>query len=506
VLNSLRFRLVASCLLIVVITLAAAGVGLYARLGSYRNQLTTSTLRQVAAPIYYNLTLFAPQASTPRSGQRLRTELLDYLRIQQQESGVIVLLIDKDGAVIREANVDSTLLDEHFDVPPPPSRGPNFSQLPDGTHTTADGRTLLYVTVPVPVLVRGQQPGINAIVVALPESAGPNVYKDLRQRLFFAGAVGMAAAVVAALVLWASLYRPMGKVTRGIRAVARGDYRERVPVSGPGEVRALAQDVNTMSDAVQASQRAVREFLANVSHELRTPLTSIRGFSQAMQDGTLDTPEERTRAARVIDVESRRLLHLVGELMDLSRIESGQQSMNVADVSVAELLQHVREVFSIRAGDAGIELQVQQDGDAIVSADFDRIEQVLGNLMDNAFRHARRGQRVVVGARKAAGNFAELFVSDEGEGIPAPDLPHVFDRFYRSKDEVSGTGAGLGLTISREIVRAHGGEIRAESRPGGGTTFAFTLPLSTGAPPEPKRSPTEPPAAGGTLGLPGATS
>ncbi len=97
------------------------------------------------------------------------------------------------------------------------------------------------------------------------------------------------------------------------------------------------------------------------------------------------------------------------------------------------------------------------------------------NLLDNALRHTRRGQRVTIGARASRGGFAELYVSDEGEGIPASDLPHVFDRFYRSKDEASGTGVGLGLAISREIVRAHGGEIRAEPARGGGTTFVFTL-------------------------------
>jgi signal transduction histidine kinase len=279
-----------------------------------------------------------------------------------------------------------------------------------------------------------------------------------------------------ALVLWAWIFRPLGRVTSGIRAVARGDYRERVEVSGPTEVQALAHDVNTMADSVQTSQRALREFLANVSHELKTPLTSIRGFSQAMMDGTLDTPEERARAAGVIDVESRRLLHLVGELLDLSRIESGQQVMNVANVGVTELLAHVREVFALRAEESGVTIELQEkSADAVVVADFDRVEQVLGNLIDNALRHTRRGQRVTIGARAVRGGFAELFVSDEGEGIPASDLPHVFDRFYRSKDESSGTGVGLGLAISREIVRAHGGEIRAEAARGGGTTFVFTL-------------------------------
>src|SRR5207249_7884313 len=140
------------------------------------------------------------------------------------------------------------------------------------------------------------------------------------------------------------------------------------------------------------SQRTLRQFLANVSHELKTPLTSIRGFSQAMVDGTLDTPEERERAVRVIDSESRRVLHLVEELLDLSRIESGQHRMEMTAVRVSELLGQIGDVFSMRAEDAGVTLDVEMPrGDIAVEADFERIEQVLGNLVDNAFRHTPRG-------------------------------------------------------------------------------------------------------------------
>jgi signal transduction histidine kinase len=197
-----------------------------------------------------------------------------------------------------------------------------------------------------------------------------------------------------------------------------------------------------------------------------------------MLDGTLTTPEERARAARVIDAESRRVLHLVGELLDLSRIESGQQRMEMAGMRVDELLAHVSDVFTLRAEDAGISLEVRDEGSAapvVVRADFDRIEQVLGNLLDNAFRHTQRGGRVELGTRDA-GEFVELYVADDGQGIDPGDLPHVFDRFYRSQlGEPEMPSAGLGLAISREIVRAHGGAIRASARPGAGAELAFTL-------------------------------
>ncbi|MDP9236153.1 MAG: HAMP domain-containing histidine kinase [Chloroflexota bacterium] len=475
--KSLRSRLIASFVLIVVITLVTAGAALFARFGGYRDQLTVSTLRSVAAPVYYNLTLF-PNANGAGNARVLRSDLQTYLKLQSQDTGVIVLLLDADGNVIPETNVDDSLLYEHFDVPAPPARGPNFSQLPEGRHTTAGGRKLLYVTVPTPRAVRLQPAGVAAIVVALPEASPRSVFRDIFPRLLFAGGIGLTAAILAALVVWGWAFRPLGKVTGGIRAVARGDYGQRVVVSGPAEVRALAEDVNTMADSVETSQRALREFLANVSHELRTPLTSIRGFSQAMLDGTLDTREERERAARVIDVEARRLLHLVGELLDLSRIESGQQAMQLAGVAASELLAHIGDVFAPRAEESGVALHITPADGVTVRADFDRIEQVLGNLLDNAFRHTPRGGRIEAGVRRAAPGFAEFYVTDSGTGIAADQLRHVFDRFYRSSGDTPGSGVGLGLTISREIVRAHGGEIRAESSPGG-ATFAFTLPSST---------------------------
>jgi signal transduction histidine kinase len=482
VFNSLRFRLAASFILIIVVTLAAAGIALFARLGGYRDELTTSTLRQVAAPIYYNLTLFQP-ADNERpliAGRRLRTELDDYLRLQTETTGVVVLPIDANGRVI--ANPDDTRFDgATFAVPPPPQRGPNFSDLPQGEFT-ANGETMQYVTVPTTRLVRAQEAGIYAIVVALPQSDGRDVWRDLSPRLIFAGLIGLFAALLTVLVVWASLFRGLGKVTRGLRAVAAGDYQSRVPESGPSEVRALARDVNRMADSVETSQRTLREFLANVSHELRTPLTSIRGFSQAMLDGTLESPEERARAARVIDAESRRVLHLVGELLDLSRIESGQQSMDLADVDAAELLAHVADVFALRSEESGVALVVANSPAGLTArADFDRIEQVLGNLIDNAFRHTPRGGRIDISAATVA-RLVEFRVADNGEGIADADLPHVFDRFYRSAlGERETPGSGLGLAIAREIVRAHGGTIRAESRAGGGTTFSFTLPAASSA-------------------------
>jgi len=490
-LNSLRFRLYAAFGLIIAITLSVAGFAFFFPLGGYREDQAVSTLRQVALPVYYNLTFFGRDLTA--------RELALYLRQQSSETDIIILVVDSSGRVVREAAAESSLLDETFDLG---SRQlpQDFRHLYEGTHHTQDGRDLFFVAVPLPPRFALGPLRASALVLALPKDSAGSVIGDLTPRLLLAGLAGLGVAIVAGLVLSRSVYLPLQRVTRAAVSVARGNYQEKVPVQGPTEARALAENFNRMTEAVHSSQQTLRDFLANVSHELKTPLTSIRGFSQALRDGTITEPEGEERAARVIEDESRRLLHLVEELLDLSRIESGQESMKRAPVPVGELFAHCAEVFSLRSQETGVSLEVESGDVPPVLGDFDRLEQVLGNLLDNAFRHTPAGGSVRLSARlpdgqagTASGGWVELSVADSGEGMPPEELAQVFDRFYkgdaalRRAQDAAGRGTGLGLAISREIVHAHGGEIRAESNPGAGTRFVVTLPAA----PEADRSTSE---------------
>jgi two-component system sensor histidine kinase ResE len=217
---------------------------------------------------------------------------------------------------------------------------------------------------------------------------------------------------------------------------------------------------------------------------LKTPLTSIRGFSEAMLDGTIDDTEGIERSAKIISDESNRVLRLVQELLELSRIESGQVSMQQEDLNLNELFEHVSEVFALRAEETGVKLEMALNGSSHIRGDFDRLEQVLNNLLDNAFRHTPSGGNVRVASRDLQPGILQVTVSDTGSGIPAQDVPHLFERFYRANGARNKKGYGLGLAISREIVRAHGGEIWATSEPQRGTTFVFTLPTAGRAAPK----------------------
>ncbi len=477
-LNSLRLRLYAAFGLVIAVTLGVAGFAFFFPLGGYREDLAASTLREVALPVYYNIAYFSRANITP-------TELARYLQEQSQETDIIILVLNTSGEVVREVAAEPSLLDETFDLAA--MRLSEDVRHPyEGTHQTEDGRELLVVAVSLPPRWALGELRASALVLALPKESAGTVVGDLTPRLLLAGLAGLGAAILVGLLLSRSVYRPLQRVAKATVSVARGNYREKVPVEGPAEARGLAEDFNRMTEAVRGSQQTLRDFLANVSHELKTPLTSIQGFSQALRDGTLTEQEGQERAVRVIENESRRLLHLVEELLDLSRIESGQESMKRAPVPVDELFAHCAEVFSLRSGETGASLEVENENAPPVLGDFDRLEQVLGNLLDNAFRHTPAGGSIRLAARPAsrqagtgAGGSVELFVSDSGEGIPPEELAHVFDRFHRG--EAAGRGAGLGLAISREIVRAHGGEIRVESSPGAGTRFVLTLPA---APPD----------------------
>jgi signal transduction histidine kinase len=471
--------------LIIAITLSVAGFAFFFPLGGYREDQAVSTLRQVALPVYYNLTFFGRDLTA--------RQLALYLRQQSSETDIIILVVDSSGRVVRDAAAEPSLLDETFDLGPS-QLSQDFRHLYQGTHRTQDGRELFFVAVPLPPRFALGPLRASALVLALPKDSAGSVIGDLTPRLLLAGLAGLGVAIVAGLVLSRSVYLPLQRVARAAVSVSRGNYQEKLPVQGPAEARALAENFNRMTEAIRSSQQTLRDFLANVSHELKTPLTSIRGFSQALRDGTITEREGEERAARVIEDESRRLLHLVEELLDLSRIESGQESMKRAPVPVGELFAHCAEVFSLRSQETGVSLEVESGDVPPVLGDFDRLEQVVGNLLDNAFRHTPAGGSVRLSAclpdRQAAtagGGWVELSVADSGEGMSPEELAQVFDRFYkgdaalRRAQDAAGRGTGLGLAISREIVRAHGGEIRAESSPGAGTRFVVTLPA---APPD----------------------
>lgn len=222
-------------------------------------------------------------------------------------------------------------------------------------------------------------------------------------------------------------------------------------------------------------ERTREEFVANVSHELRTPLSMIKGYIETLLDGARHDPEVAERFLRTVDRNTRRLDALIQDLLAISELESGRVKLNLGPVRLADVVEKVFTDLKTRAAAKDVKF-LNEAEELTVTADEGRLQQVLTNLVDNAIKYGRTGGTVAVGGRGLDGK-AELFVRDDGPGIPAEALERVFERFYRvdkARSREQG-GTGLGLSIVKHIVQSHGGVVWATSEPGKGTTFFFTL-------------------------------
>jgi signal transduction histidine kinase len=327
--------------------------------------------------------------------------------------------------------------------------------------------------------------GAAEVVVAAPETRlavlqyfGDNLLAPVLE----AGVVAAILSALLSILIARSIASPLQRMAVTAQAIARGDYTHPAPVTGPKEVRTLGAALNSMAGEVQAAQQAQREFVANVSHELKTPLTSIQGFAQAIVDGAASSPEALRHAGGIIYDEADRLRRLVEGLLDLARLDAGRGAFHRAPVDLRLVLGVTADKFSLRAREKGVALQTSLPPVLpTLVGDADRLAQVFTNLLDNALKHTPQGGRVMLAAASADGGLA-VSVADTGEGIPLEDQQHIFERFYqvdksRARPEAR-SGAGLGLTISKEIVEAHEGRVRVESVPGLGSKFTVWLPLA----------------------------
>ena len=295
--------------------------------------------------------------------------------------------------------------------------------------------------------------------------------------LLQAGIAGIIIAIVLAALISRTIAQPLQRLAKAATDVARGDYAAHVPVSGPGEVRTLAESFNRMTAEVQAANDAQRDFLGNVSHDLKTPLTSIQGYAQAIIDGAA---EDTKAAAQTIYEEASRLNRMVVELTDLERLQAGKLSMRREPIDMRALSQGVVQSLAVVAEQKSLKLETDLAPVPVVIGDGDRLAQVLMNLISNALKCTPAGGtvRVLAGAEPGGVNIS---IQDSGIGIPAEEQPRVFERFYQV-DKARGPqrGTGLGLAIAKEIVEAHGGRISVESQGRDqGAVFRVWLPSAS---------------------------
>jgi two-component system OmpR family sensor kinase len=411
-------------------------------------------------------------------------------------------LQEQAATLSNEINQPITVLDPRgivlVDSQTPGEAGSDESSLPE-VQTAASGQ-------PGAVIRFDPDDNADALFSVAPVRVGSNLVGIIRLELQMSliresssqfwiriiGAATLAAGLTAVVSLWfaKTLTDPIAAITRAASALADGDLKRRVHVAGPEELTQLAHSFNFMADRVSDVMEDQRGFVANAAHELRTPLTTIRLRADALADGAKDDPAVATQFLSDISNETERLSRLVDELLALSRIETGLIPLQRESLSIGEVATGVVDGLMPRAIQMGVSLQVEGPDGSVVSANPDQIRRVFINLLTNALKFTPKGGSVSIqvqhlrqsqpSARLDAGSWVVTRVRDTGVGIPAEDLPHIFDRFYRSdKARARDTGgSGLGLAIVKSIVDQHGGRIWAESVPNQWTEISFALPIS----------------------------
>lgn len=308
---------------------------------------------------------------------------------------------------------------------------------------------------------------------------------DMSGRIMLAACIAIFFSVVAISIVAHRLTSPLAEMNRLVKSYAKGDFSERFEIRRRDEIGQLATSVNAMAEDLEGIETMRRSFVANVSHELKSPLASMRGFLQAILEGAVPQ-ESSSEYMQIVYDETIRLNNLINDLLDLSKIESGQIPLVLMPFDVNELIVRTVLTFEQRIEEQRIEVDFDFESEhCMVYADMDRITQVFRNLIDNAVKYAGRDSKIHLASRDSlSGEHVEFEISDNGNGIAPEDLPHLWERFYKA-DKVrtpgSAEGTGLGLSIVKQIIYQHNCEIHAESELGKGTKFVFDLPKDPGS-------------------------
>ncbi|HEV7588556.1 MAG TPA: HAMP domain-containing sensor histidine kinase [Longimicrobium sp.] len=318
------------------------------------------------------------------------------------------------------------------------------------------------------------------------------IARNARNTTLVALALALALTVVVGLLMTRALLRPIGELRRGMARVAEGDFdpNVHVPTERTDEIGDLARSFSTMTAQLAELDRLKAEFVSVASHEIKTPLSVIRGYVSLLIDGIYGAvTEQQKKTLESVSDQVDRLTRLVHRLLDISRFEAGGGRLELRRINVRDFLDELTGGFHVLAFQNGIDFTVHVADDAPVNVegDPDRLNEVLGNILSNAFKFTGHGGRITLDARRDGAGLA-VEVRDTGVGIPSDKLPMIFEKFYQVDNSAQprSAGSGLGLAIAREIVEAHGGTITAESEAGKGTRFRVTLPER---PPVPRAEP-----------------
>ena len=412
-----------------------------------------------------------------RTGDELRSESVGIVRLYAKQAGIGgVRLTELERAIGG---------DRVFFVPIVPGASLLVGPLPElprsdvslgllarGATQTVDIRTggVSYFAVARGVTLGGLPAG--AIVVAKPASVLRSRWLSLAEELAIAFGAGIPLAGLLGVYFSRRITRPLDALSAAADAVAAGSYDVELPAGGGSEVERLATRFEEMAAKLAESEELSRHFLMSVSHELRTPLTAIRGHVAALRDGVLDDEQEERRSLEVIAAEASRLERLVGDVLDLAKLDAHRFAVLREEVDVRAVAERAYSAFAEEARSRGIDYRLALDDGAVLVTDGDRVLQVISNLLANAVQHTPAGGTVELALQRDDGE-VRVGISDTGPGIAPGEREHVFRPFWSG----DGGGTGLGLTIARELAAALGGRLELESEPGRGSRFTLVLPV-----------------------------
>jgi signal transduction histidine kinase len=344
-------------------------------------------------------------------------------------------------------------------------RSLSFEFKPPGTK-----RTYLAVANPICLTKKCTTPG-GAIIVATRKTDVSNSVSALIERLAIAGVLGLVVAGLLGWYLSRRIVRPVLQLSHAADEVAAGNYSVEVPQNAPGELAHLSERFGEMAARLAEVEMMERNFLMSVSHELRTPLTAIRGHVAALLEGVVSDPVVRQASLETVELETQRLERLVGDILDLAKLDTNRFTVTTEEVDMAQLLDQAYDRYRDEAQRRGIDYRQDVQDRPVIISDGDRVLQVVGNLLSNAFHATPDGGRVSLGLAQRNGT-VHVAIEDSGPGIPAEARERLFRPFV---SELSG-GTGLGLAIAKEISTALGGRIELSSEVGKGSRFELVLP------------------------------
>jgi signal transduction histidine kinase len=424
-----------------------------------------------------NLALQTDNVQLPAAGFSAGSVDLSYLTQASLQLGTQletrIRILDVEGSVL----LDSWQQDAGMDLSADPLVADGLAGAYASRHDPIGEDALMELVVPAFV----DDHLVSVIYLSQPLGDVILVLHELRNRLLLSALIAMALSGVVGLVFSQAITRPLKRLTAAVGTVARGSFDQQVQVQSRDELGQLGRAFNDMTARLQAARQMQVDFVANVSHELRTPMTALKGMVETLQAGAVEDAQVRDRFLKIVAEEVDRLVRLVNDLLLLSEVDAQALELRRQAVDLDRLVQGIAARMKGRAEGQGLDLIVELDPELPMAwADPDKVEQIVINLLDNALKYSPPGGRVVLRAEGMEAKFVRLQVWDEGVGIPAEDLPHLGERFYRTDQARSRAqgGSGLGLAIVRSLVDAHGGRFWLQSEPGRGTLASFSLPVA----------------------------